>query len=189
MTVTVTFNHDDPKALLHDMAAMCGHIVSAPPVSDVSYDTPKIAAEQSAPPAPAPKTTRGRPRKLAEGPGLNVVAAPAEEPKPLISTGEERVETAQVDTQATEQDELDEAVEQVDIEAKTLTYEDVRNAGAKYVTAFEMTAAQVDFPKMMTKAAGSSITNVGALPDDPAVFRRVIDMALAAVKAGKRYGV
>ena len=178
MSVTVTFNNDDPNTMLADMAIMAG--VSARPVSGVSSDTgPKTGAAQSGETGQTAETVRPprATRKKPEGPALNVVA---EDPKSFILTGDER-EPAQTQVQ----DALDEKPETKADDAP-LTLDDVRNAAKSYIDKWGKEAAAKDLVPIVMQAGG--VPNIGKLdPTDQALLRKVADAFKDAAKADKRF--
>lgn len=108
------------------------------PISAANSGAPASTAAPEAP-AEAPAARKGRPKKAAEE-------------KQLISTGEDRVDPAQV----AEQDAKDEAaeVEAARDPAKPVSRDDVAAVMTEYVNAYGMAAAQEDGVLIYKEALG-----------------------------------
>ena len=131
----------------------------------------------------APKRERGKPsqgrarrtkEEIAEDEAADAAdaAAPAAEEKPMISSGEERIDpTTEADA---EQDAADEAVEAEATKPAELTHDDVRAALQKYLTAFGTPAAMEDGPKVLTMMFGAEVTKVSAVPADQASLGKAV---------------
>jgi len=143
----------------------------------------------AAPAADAPKRERGKPapgrarrtkEEIAED-----EAAESEAPATAnISTGEERVDPADV----ADQDAADEAaeVEEHRDPANPLTIDDVKSVVGKYVARYGMAAVQEDGPKIFVEAlgappAGQSYWKMSILPDDQAKLAHVVKVWERAV--------
>lgn len=146
-----------------------------------NYAAMKEAAEH----AEAPKRERGKPspgkarrtkEEIAEDEAADkadAAAAPAE-PKPAISTGEERIDPTNPDD--AKQDAADEAAEVAS--APELTHDDVRAALKKYVDAYGMPAAMEDGPKVFTMLFGEKAVKVSDIPTDQPSLKRAVDGVL-----------
>lgn len=95
------------------------------------------------------------------------------EPKPAISTGEERIDPTTAEDAA--QDAEDEAAEAAAHATTTLTHDDVRAALKKYVDAYGMPAAMEDGPKVFKMLFGDNAVKVSDVPTDQASLQKAID--------------
>jgi hypothetical protein len=173
--ITVTFNHENPRQVRDDMAAMLG--VTAP-ASDASPAAGAFAgpmAEQqrvlTADTAEAPsRTTRGRKPK-AETP-----AQPAD-PQPEqqnIQTGGERNPPA-------EEQKRPEAPPQPELKP-----DDVRKVAGTYVQKFGMENAQVDVANLMEGIAGVRVmSQLEGKPQEK--LKEIVDKITECVASGKQY--
>lgn len=92
--------------------------------------------------------------------------------KPLISTGEERIDpTTEADAA---QDAADEAAEAEATKPAELTHDDVRAALQKYLTAYGTPAAMEDGPKVLSMMFGAEVTKVSAVPNNQAALAKAI---------------
>lgn len=166
------------------MATRPNETYAEPDMSEVlpdegpNYAAMKEAAEQ----AEAPKRERGKPspgkarrtkEEIAEDEAADkadAAAAPAE-PKPAISTGEERIDPTNPDD--AKQDAADEAAEVAS--APELTHDDVRAALKKYVDAYGMPAAMEDGPKVFKLLFGDSVVKVSDIPTDHDSLKRAVE--------------
>lgn len=142
-----------------------------------------MKAAHDATQAEAPKRERGKPsagrarrtkEEIAEDEAADAAeaSAPTADEKPLISTGEERIDpTTEADAA---QDAADEAAEAEAIKAPELTHDDVRAALQKYLTAYGTPAAMEDGPKVLTMMFGAEVTKVSAVPADQASLAKAV---------------
>lgn len=155
-------------------------------VSETVTEAVLEALAETAPAGPgveAPKRERGKPalgrarrtkEEIAEDEAADEAdaAAPAPEEKPLISSGEERLDPT-TEEDAT-QDAADEAAEAEVTKPAELTHDDVRAALQKYLTAFGTPAAMEDGPKVLTMMFGAEVTKVSAVPNDQASLAKAV---------------
>lgn len=132
--------------------------------------------------AEAPKRERGKPaagrarrtkEEIAEDEAADKAdaAAPAE-PKPAISTGEERIDpTTEADAA---RDAADEAAEAEATKAPELTHDDVRAALKRYLDAYGTPAAMEDGPKVLKMLFGDAAAKVSDVPSDQASLAKAI---------------
>lgn len=124
----------------------------------------------------APQTTAATPGVSSTGkPASGRTRAKANEEKPNISTGEERVDPK--DSPADEkQDAKDEAADTAAQQPKpmVLTHDSVRSLLGGYVQAFGMAAAQEDGPKLI------GIAKISEIPDD----QKALAKAVIAIATG-----
>lgn len=152
-------------------------IISGKPVAD---DTPAVVRERG---KPAPGRARRTKEEIAEDEAADkadAAGSTTEEPA-LISTGEERVDPADVAAQ----DAVDEAKE-VEEHRKALTVDDLKSVMGGYVKKFGMEATQEDGPKIFTEAlgappAGQPAWKVSLLDGDQERLAKAVDVWTKAV--------
>lgn len=139
---------------------------------------------------PAPGKARRTKEELAEDEAaeraeLSPGAAMVEDGKLSISTGEERVDPAEVEAQ----DKADEQaeVEQTRKDDKPLTIDDVKAVVTAYVGKYGMPAVQEDGPKIFVEALGAppegeAYWKMSLLPDDQAKLAKVVSVWQKAVE-------
>lgn len=149
---------------------------------DAAQQKAEAIAATEAMQAEAPKRERGKPaagrarrtkEEIAEDEAADKVdaAAPAE-PKPAISTGEERIDpTPEADAA---QDAADEAAEAEATKAPELTHDDVRAALKRYLDAYGTPAAMEDGPKVLKMLFGDAAAKVSDVPSDQASLAKAI---------------
>lgn len=144
-------------------------------------DAPEMMADVAAT-AEAPKRERGKPaagrarrtkEEIAEDEAADKAdaAAPAE-PKPAISTGEERIDPTTAEDAA--QDAADEAAEAEATKAPELSHDDVRAALKRYLDAYGTPAAMEDGPKVLKMLFGDAAAKVSDVPSDQASLAKAI---------------
>ncbi len=162
-----------------------GEAMAASPASgEWAAEPPAHAAPAE---AEAPKRERGKPspgraRRTKEEIAEDAAADKADallaegreipDEKPLISSGEERIDPT-TEEDAT-QDAADEAAEAEATKPAELTHDDVRAALQKYLTAFGTPAAMEDGPKVLTMMFGAEVTKVSAVPSDQASLAKAV---------------
>lgn len=133
--------------------------------------------------AEAPKRERGKPapgrarrtkEEIAEDEAADKAdaATPAAETKPLISTGEERIDPTSPEDAA--QDAADEAAEAAATKAPELTHDDVRAVLKRYLDAYGTPAAMEDGPKVFKMLFGDKAAKVSDIPTDQASLSKAI---------------
>lgn len=138
--------------------------------------------------AEAPKRERGKPapgrarrtrEEIAEDEAADAAEAPAPttEEKPLISTGEERIDPTTAEDAA--QDKADEQAEAEATAPVELTHDSVRDALGAYVRAFGMEATMVDGPAIFAELYGDGKAKVSDIPNT----QEALAQAVAAVEA------
>ncbi len=130
----------------------------------------------------APKRERGKPaagrarrtkEEIAEDEAADKAdAAVPAEPKPAISTGEERIDPTTAEDAA--QDAADEAAEAEATKAPELTHDDVRAALKRYLDAYGTPAAMEDGPKVLKMLFGDAAAKVSDVPSDQASLAKAI---------------
>lgn len=141
-----------------------------------------MKAAHDATQAEAPKRERGKPaagrarrtkEEIAEDEAADKAdaAAPAE-PKPAISTGEERIDPTTAEDAA--QDAADEAAEAEATKAPELSHDDVRAALKRYLDAYGTPAAMEDGPKVLKMLFGDAAAKVSDVPADQASLAKAI---------------
>lgn len=173
------------------VSAEAGMSPDAEVLAEPGPDTAAMLA--AAPVADAPKRERGKPapgrarrtkEEIAEDEAAERAEVSSGEAKANISTGDERVDPADVAAQ----DAADEAaeVEEHRDPVKPLTVDDVKAVVGQYVTRYGMPAVQEDGVKIFAEAlgappAGEAYWKMSILPDDQAKLARVIDIWQRAV--------
>lgn len=194
MKIEVTIPEDDIKAgagaqyLARAMEAIGfsrGVTLPMPAESNPAVPLEPVAgptAEQGVPSDTA-KRERGKPaagrarrtkEEIAEDEAADKVdaATPAEEAKPAISTGEERIDPTTAEDAA--QDAADEAAEAEAAKVPDLTHDDVRAALKKYLDAFGTAAAMEDGPKVLKMLFGANAAKVSDVPADQEALAKAI---------------
>lgn len=179
MTVSITIYGETAEDARESMQRLLGNSIPAPAMSGVSVDTIKTTDQPAADPkAPAARNGRRTTPK-------NVVA---ENPKPLISTGDERTDTAETTAQDTDDEAGNTTAERV------FTIDDVRNAVGGYVNKHGMEAASADLMACFKDATDGKYDRLSALAaaasDVLKTVVEAVDAAAAAVgedKKPKRY--
>jgi hypothetical protein len=157
------------------------------PQRDKLADAIEAAEDEPTPAAEAPKRERGKPspgrarrtkEEIAEDEAADAAEteAPAEE-KPLISTGEERIDPTTAEDAA--QDKADEQAEAEATAPATLTHDSVRDVLGRYVKAYGMEATMTDGPAIFAKLFGEGKAKVSDIPDAQEDLAR----AVAAIEA------
>lgn len=151
-------------------------------MSDEDAAQQKAEAVAATEAAEAPKRERGKPaagrarrtkEEIAEDEAADKAdaAAPAE-PKPAISTGEERIDPTTAEDAA--QDAADEAAEAEATKAPELSHDDVRAALKRYLDAYGTPAAMEDGPKVLKMLFGDAAAKVSDVPADQASLAKAI---------------
>lgn len=156
---------------------LTGNAPASPPTHAAPAEAEAMQAETPA------KRERGKPsqgrarrtkEEIAEDEAADAAdaAAPSVSEKPMISTGEERIDpTTEADAA---QDAADEAAEAKATKPAELTHDDVRAALQKYLTAFGTPAAMEDGPKVLTMMFGADVAKVSAVPNDQASLAKAV---------------
>lgn len=122
---------------------------------------------------PAPGRARRTKEEIAEDEAAEKADGATQPARALISTGEERIDSNQVDDEATaNQDAEDEAAEVAATRTAPVTIDDVKETVNKYVEKFGLPATQEDGPKIFVEAlgnppAGEAFWKFSILPNDP----------------------
>lgn len=166
-----------PRDLARDLSSVCTTEDAAQP----NDFTPEAAKRERG--KPSPGKARRTKEEIAEdeaADATDAAAAPVEEPKPAISTGEERIDPTNPEDAA--QDAADEAAEAEATKPAELTHDDVREVLRSYQKAYGELAVMQDGPKVIelmfqgvaAPAKPESGWKVSDIPSDQASLAKAV---------------
>lgn len=165
---------DMPPVLAHPLTDSDRETLAAAGPGEVIYDPVVAEAPKRERGKPSPGRARRTKEEIAEDEAAEkaeAAAAPAE-PKPAISTGEERIDPTNPDDAA--QDAADEAAEAAAAPAKELTHEDLKAALMRYKDRYGYPATLEDGPKVFGMLFGPDVDKVSKVPGDQASLAKAV---------------
>lgn len=151
MTITLHIEAPDWPSLQAEAARVLSLSPGMPP-----------AVEESDAPVEDEKPKRGRKPKV-------------EEDKPLISSGEERVNP----------EETNGAIPATALSVPKITHDDVRNAFGQYASNYGMPAVQTDGPAIISRLFGEDKIRISDIPDDPDALKQALDAIVHAMNVNE----